>query len=1368
MGKVTRILSIVMSAIFMLSILPEINILDVKADDTQKIYEIRTVEDLRNIEKDMNGIYYLKNDIDLTEATKEGGKYDYNGRGWKPIEGIRISDSVEFTGIFYGENHKITGMRIQNKKEDRAYDVGLFNTVKGTVRDLSISGKIEGTINEREVGAIAGYVDNGQVINCHSDVEILIDADNGKGSVGGIIGIATGSTISHCSYEGNLNIRYTYTGNEKYRRVYAGGICGSMNSGKIEKTYNAGSVTAEIPEVTGYIGGVRCSGIVGEITYRRAEISDCYNSGKISGVWETSNYYGGSDYAFAICCGGDDVHIERAYNVGNVDYVMWDKQQGENLTKWCYSGNFGNYNETNNYYLDGTLGPYPQGAKKLTEEKMKTKSLEYYETWSSSDWIIDDETPYKYPQLKENRQVTNKEIDKIEIAKQDDVPRYYIGTSGIKNLDKVDVNIYYTNGEIYTTNCKGFDYELESENVLPGNSIVKLYPDKKYNPSKYVFVPIVVSNIPKAKTIKLISYPDKTEFYQDTELDFTGCKAEVTYDNGEKAIKYIPYYLTTGGNIKVSGKQTITYKEDDASVSFDIYVIPKKITDISIVSKPKQLEYYQYDKISLTGIRVKVTYNNGEEVNVYEKDLNVTYDFSTPGLKNVVVSYENFTDSFEVNVIKREATKIEIISSPKKTTYIQGQKIETDGMVVRATYNNGKESEITDYTVDMPTMTVGLQTVAVRYENVVTYIQINVIERKAEAIEIAKKPNKTTYIEGEEFDPTGLIVKATFNDGKTEKISDYKLSNTVLNTVGSKSIVVSYGNLFKTFNVEIIEKTLLKITIEGKNSYLKGEKFNSDNLIVRAVYDNGTSEEIKDFQVVGFTGNVGDNVIKVSYKDKDATFIITVHDPDDKWTIVKNATCTKEGEKVKYCKECGEIVCTEKIDKLPHTIVIDNEVPQTCTSTGLTQGSHCAVCNEIIVKQEIIPMHTESKEWVKVKDPTCTEEGVQAKKCTICGQIMKTKSIEAKGHNIVIDEAVNATCTKSGLTEGSHCTVCDEIIVAQKTVAALGHKYANFVHKSATCTEPEVAVGKCERCDSTKTAKISEALGHYYVTDKKVEPTCTKSGLTEGSHCSRCGLVKIKQEEIPATGHSVEKDWELEKKASCVQKGLKVKKCEKCDEVLESEEIEALGHDIVKDEAVEPTCSKDGLTEGEHCSRCGEILIQQKRIDALGHNIVKDEGTESTCDRKGITDGSHCDRCGEIIVRQIVIPTKTHTIIEVDSTPATYFENGYTGNIVCKVCGEQIRCGNIIPKLKLNKPTLKVKALKNKAVIKIGKIKGITKYEIRYKQGKKWIKKYTKKTTYTLKKLHSKKKVTIRVRAVVQDKSKVLYSKYCSKKVRVR
>lgn len=72
-------------------------------------------------------------------------------------------------------------------------------------------------------------------------------------------------------------------------------------------------------------------------------------------------------------------------------------------------------------------------------------------------------------------------------------------------------------------------------------------------------------------------------------------------------------------------------------------------------------------------------------------------------------------------------------------------------------------------------------------------------------------------------------------------------------------------------------------------------------------------------------------------------------------------------------------------------------------------------------------------------------------------------------HNIVVDKAVLPTCTESGLTEGSHCSICNEVLSAQQTVAALGHDFISRITKMPTTEKQGLKLLKCKICGWKKT-----------------------------------------------------------------------------------------------------------------------------------------------------------------------------------------------------------------------------------------------------------------------------------------------------------
>ena len=188
-------------------------------------------------------------------------------------------------------------------------------------------------------------------------------------------------------------------------------------------------------------------------------------------------------------------------------------------------------------------------------------------------------------------------------------------------------------------------------------------------------------------------------------------------------------------------------------------------------------------------------------------------------------------------------------------------------------------------------------------------------------------------------------------------------------------------------------------------------------------------------------------------------------------------------------------------------------------------------------------------------DATCTKPAT----CTGCD----ATEGEALGHTEVTDEAIKPTCTKTGLTEGKHCSVCEEVLVAQETVAATGHSYEAAV-TAPTCTEGGYTIYTCA-CGDSYVADETEATGHSYEA-VVTAPTCTEGGFT--TYTCACGDNYV-ADETEASGH----DYTMTTTVTCTAAGTNTYTCACGDSY--TEDAEKLGH---VDENLDVDCDREGCT----------------------------------------------------------------------------------------------------------------------------------------------------------------------------------------------
>lgn len=213
-------------------------------------------------------------------------------------------------------------------------------------------------------------------------------------------------------------------------------------------------------------------------------------------------------------------------------------------------------------------------------------------------------------------------------------------------------------------------------------------------------------------------------------------------------------------------------------------------------------------------------------------------------------------------------------------------------------------------------------------------------------------------------------------------------------------------------------------------------------------------------------------------------------------------------------------------------------------------------------------------------------------------------SSSCKHPHVVTDEAVEPTCTETGLTEGSHCADCDAVIVKQEVVPALGHQLTKVSGKAPACEEEGLLEHwKCERCgllfaDEAATTELDEddivlppaghKPGEAQISDE-IPATCTEAGsYVRTVICTVCGKeLERETVTVPALGHSIE-EWVITKPATCGEAGLQEGTCVVCGEKA-TEVIPATGDHSYTETITKATLTADGHID-QTCEVCGDTI----------------------------------------------------------------------------------------------------------------------------------------------------------------------------------
>lgn len=292
---------------------------------------ISTVSELQNMAYNMAGVYELKNDIDLTNAS-----WTAIGDNTNPFTGYFNGANFSVLGkqLFgeIGKNGKVLGIKVNNYIASANY--GFIFDVHSTISTLIDKnyGTVDycsggnGLINYNEegivlnscstngyavifggsypeyTGGLIAYSYNGRIENCFSTGEISINSNCHAYNFwyGGLIGCSSGDYVKNCYSSCDANIWL-------YGDRVLGGFIGYFEKGNITNCYSSGTIN--VGEVS--LNYVKLGGFIGECehsSYMDFTLQHCFTNTKL---------YGGTTYMSVYVYGATFCYSRYTYNNGS-------------------------------------------------------------------------------------------------------------------------------------------------------------------------------------------------------------------------------------------------------------------------------------------------------------------------------------------------------------------------------------------------------------------------------------------------------------------------------------------------------------------------------------------------------------------------------------------------------------------------------------------------------------------------------------------------------------------------------------------------------------------------------------------------------------------------------------------------------------------------------------------------------------------------------------------------------------------------------------------------------------------------------------------------------------------------------------------
>ncbi|MBQ7295220.1 MAG: hypothetical protein IJW86_03380 [Clostridia bacterium] len=398
------------------------------------------------------------------------------------------------------------------------------------------------------------------------------------------------------------------------------------------------------------------------------------------------------------------------------------------------------------------------------------------------------------------------------------------------------------------------------------------------------------------------------------------------------------------------------------------------------------------------------------------------------------------------------------------------------------------------------------------------------------------------------------------------------------------------------------------------------------------------------------------------------------------WVVTKAATCSQQGEKVRYCAVDGcdaHYTRTIAIVENAHTY---DSWKTTIEATCETVGSMTAVCTqsgcghketraikklEHTIPEMYLADGTLNPEWKISVEPVhgegfVTQIGYVRASCAICGTTITNEyygNKDAAGNYIgwhemsgTVSTIRPATCTTPGVGMDK-CVICGDTVSVELKTQADAHVYSGLpiVTTPATCVAEGKGRNQCTECNKVFDVVIEKDPDtHVDASGKALDWVVTKDAFyhMDGVESVNCAEHGTQSRTIYGDHGLTDEDFKVIANPTCVKPGLMIAECDNCNKTIEKEIPVDNAHSWGEAEILcLPTCAQEGI-QVRHCGRhYGHVLYET--TEKTDHVFSKPWVTEveADCNNAG-RESNECVECTQIVKRVIPIIEDAHDFVD--------------------------------------------------------------------------------------------------------------------------